>query len=497
MKSLENNMRLYMVAVLFIFTCVILPAAHAQSVTASPGSLSFGVPTGTPSPYTSAPGTVTLNITGSGTVTFAAVPTPPFTVSSGSPFTVIGDSCQGALTAPTTCQVSFTFSSNLTSLQKDTFSISATGSESGAIALNVPLSGAFGAIKLFDEVNVAASNASATLTSPVTYGSAPLALSCPVPSEVSTPNAVLSSTPDGNGYVLEDNYVSLAINAIPVSSGFNPPGNVCTGGPNDGNSLNDCFSTNYQVPAGGGQLNGQNPDTFANPGNAVLALQGGNANNAGGVLPINISNYFSAGGNIQATFTLLDGGGYVAGATLFLHTNCSLAGIAPGGSITGNPVTSNTSSQTQTFTFNNAPNQNISYTTSTAGSGVTATGVIPIVTDIGISQVAFSNLINGTSAAPAVCLRLSGELDPSGATLCKGYLIQCYDPATNTTTGDNCTTAASAQRLLFDSAQFTSPDAPSGQNFLLSSCNNFVHSTKVSLPESVRLQACREPIPAH
>lgn len=181
---------------------------------------------------------------------------------------------------------------------------------------------------------------------------------------------------------------------------------------------------------------------------------------------------------------MLDAGGYVASSTLFLVTNCSPTGIVPGGTVTGSPITGNVASQTQTLTFDSAPGQNISFTTSEAVAIQQETvgapnGVTPSVTNFGISQAAFSALVANTSAAPAVCLRLTGEVDPvTGKSLCKAFKLVCYNPADGSTSGDNCVSGTNSARNLYDAAQFTSPDAPSGQNFLASSCANFMLVTQ-------------------
>lgn len=457
MKSLENNMRLYMLVVLFLFTCVSIPAAHAQ-VTQTPSSLSFGIPTGS-SPAVSAAQAVTVSIPVDTTVTFG---TPTI---SGAGFSISGNGCQGSMTGPTTCNVSVTFASMLTTLQTGSLSIQGSGFELPA----VQLSGAFGAIKLFADTLVEPSNVSATLSNPFVYGNSSLSLSCPAPA-VGSPGpspitALLSSTPDGSGYVLEDNYLSLAINGATVNAG-NPAGNVCRGGPADnlnGLPLNDCFSSTYQGPAGGGSLNGQNPDTFASPN--------GTLGNAGGVTPIDISGFFNSG-SLQASLTLLDGGGWVAGASLFLVTNCTVAGVAPGSTVVNNPInTADASTLTQTAAFDSTAGQNISLTTSYAAGVSAGTVTIPNGTtqrtvDIGIPQQLFSQLVANTSAAPSVCLRLSGELDSFGNAMCKGFLVQCSLNG-GPYSGDNCVPTNSTVRNLFDSAKFASPDAPNDRtNYL-------------------------------
>jgi len=476
MKALPISFRLLICFVLVLLALGLAPQttlAQNVSISVSPTSLSFGIPTGT-SPAVSAAQPVTVSINGSGSVTFTGV-------SASSPFSVTGTSCQNTLTAPTTCQVFVTFASTSTTLQTGTLTISATGFDNFV----VPLSGAFGAIGLFSETNVALSPSTASFDNLYPIAKAPPTLSCPA-----TPTGVLSSSPDGLGYVFVDNYVTLTLDGAPVNGGSNPPGNVCSGGPFDTNpenglNYNDCFSSNYQVPAETFSLDGLNPDTFVNPGNGVLAPQPPNQNNAGGVPPIDISSFLSAfsNGPVQAVFTGLDQGFIYGSSTLFLVTNCSLAGITPGASNTGNPITpDNVSSQTQTITFDAGPGQNISYNTSVAnavqaGTVTIPSGTTPVITDIGVPQSLFSQLVAGTSAAPAVCLRLTGEVDDHNQAMCKGYLVQCQytDPTTGitTTTGDNCAPTPSTLRNLFDVVQFSSPDAPvNGINFLYNSSPN-------------------------
>jgi hypothetical protein len=443
---------------------IALPPA---SITVAPSSLAFGIPTGSV-PATSAAQSVTVTITGSGTVTFAS-PSATLGGTNSSEFTIAGDSCVGTLTAPTNCQVAVTFSSTTSSpLQTATLSILANG----FAAFTVNLSGAYGAINLFQETNETVSVASASFTSPFTIGNANLNLSCPT-----SPSATISGTPDGSGNVLVDNYLTLTINGSPVSNGGSPAGNVCTGGVTDSfddATQQDCFTQAYRNAAVTGSLVGLDPDTFANANNSVLA---GGA--AGGVAPISVSTFFPSG-SFPAVINTLDAGGWYTSTTLFLVTNCTQTGITPGGSVTGSAVNGNTATQTQTLPFDTIPGQNISLTTSDAvaiqqGTIPTPNNIVPIITDIGITQAQFSSLIAGTSAAPAVCLRLTGEVDPTtGLSLCKGFLIQCFDPSTQTTSGDNCDPTASSLRNLYDSSQFTSPDAPSSVNYLGSACASYL-----------------------
>jgi len=472
----------------FLLCCVVVMLCAgttlAQTVSMSPSSLSFGIPTGS-SPAVSAAQTVTVTVTG-GAVNFTGA-------STAAPFSIAGNSCNGPVS--TTCDVSVIFSSNSPLLSTGTLYISASGYDSFA----VPLSGAYGAIKLFDSTTVAPSVSGASFANLYTIGSTSLNLSCTAPA-----TAKLSYTPDGNGNVLADNYITLGINGTPVPTylsanpyGYSavyspndepsafPPGNVCQGSDTNpdtfnGNTYPECFSAAYRANVT--NLVGQNTDSITPDGNPLLG------DSAGGIPPLDISPFFALGAEgtfpVQATVSMLDAGGYVASSTLFLVTNCSQTGIVPGGTITGSPITGNVGSQTQTFTFDSAPGQNISFTTSEAVAIQQETvgapnGVTPSVENFGISQAAFSALVANTSAGPAVCLRLTGEVDPiTKQSLCKAFKLLCYNPADGSTSGDNCVSGTNSARNLYDSAQFTSPDAPSGQNFLASSCANFMLVTQ-------------------
>jgi hypothetical protein len=447
-------------------------AAHAQvTLTVSPTDLSFGVPTGS-SPAVSAPQTVTVNITGQGTVTFSGAST------NNSDFAVNGNSCTGTFTAPTTCQVSVVFTAALapqTKLETATLSIASSASPA---TLSVPMNGAFGAIELFGALNINPSlfngvtwlNNPPTAGNPVSTNTVTIACTPGVPIV-----AKLSSTPDGLNSLFQDN--TMRFIDTPSGGSAKNTSNVCLGG--DPNFVGftgfpagttNCFQAAYEHAAVG--YLGQNPDlaTFGDGGAGSFIAQYG-------VPAFDVSSLLVSGSQ-AVTVELDDAGGDLGASAIHLVTNCTLTGTVPGGTITGNPINSNDpSSQTQTFTFDNGGGQNIGFTTSTStaqqqGTVSIPNGTVPIVTDIGIPQNLFSQLVHGTSSAPAVCLRLTGEVDSSGAAMCKGYLIQCQDPNTQTISGDNCVPTASTARNLLDIARFESPDAPSGQNFLGSACVN-------------------------
>ena len=292
-------------------------------------------------------------------------------------------------------------------------------------------------------------------------------LSCPAEA-----TAILSSTPDGSGNVFQDNTMQFADT---VGASTTTTANVCTGG--DPNFLGytgfpvgstNCFQAPYENAAQ--NYLGQNPD-LATASPDVSTVRAVSFIAAYGVSPLNVAGLLSPGTPTanqpqSVTVQLQDAGGELGAATLHLVTSCSPAGITPGGTITGNPITPNDpSSLTQTYGFANSPGQNISLIDSTT-QNPPASGTVPAVTDIGVPQSLFSQLVAGTSAAPAVCLRMSGELDSLGQPMCKGFLIQCT--ASGSTSGSNCDPAiAGMSRSLFDSIQFASPDAPAnGLNFL-------------------------------
>ena len=311
------------------------------------------------------------------------------------------------------------FNSPSTTLQTASLQISGSGFELPA----VPLSGAFGAIKILDATTDQASfNGPNFTTTFYTIGTAKLNLSCP-----GAPTATLSYTPDGLGYVLVDNYITLAINGSPVTTyvgSFNggpptysavytnpnnglgfaqPPGNVCQGSDafpdqNDLGYYPECFSNAYRGAVT--NLVGANGDSIVFPGNANGFLNGA----AAGIPPLNITSLFPTSEStqqVQATISLVDGGGYSASSTVFLVTNCSLNSVAPGGAVTGNPITANPATQTQTFNLNSGPGENISFTTSDAvaiaNGAPVPTNATPVVQDFGISQTQFLALVANSS----------------------------------------------------------------------------------------------------
>jgi hypothetical protein len=465
MKASEIKLRLIASFVLICgaFGGAVQPTrAQSPTLTVSPTRLTFGVPS---IGSTSAVESVTFSVTGSGSVTVGTV------ASSNPDFTSATDACSGAtLTAPAACTVGVTFKPSVSGLETGmlTFPNNVSG-EGGAPA--VTLSGAAGAIKLFDPINVENSNPNATLASPFTFGSTTLTLSCPASTETTPLTAKLSSTPDGVGNVLVDNFLTVAVNGVAFGGG-SPAGNVCTGGQTDFNGdtpESDCFTSAYQGPAANNQLDGQDPDNFAGP--VMSTLEGA----SGGVSPLDVSLALTPNATQQTTFSLLDGGGKVASATTFLVTNCTQAGVQPGGSITGNPINpGDPGSQTPQFTFDATPGQHITFGADYLALDNTEAiqaNTVPTTADAGITQETFEKMVSNTSAAPAQCIRVKGELAADGVTpLCKAFTIVCTTPSAQTPAGVNCP-HSNARNLLFetryDSAQTIDIDDGTGPGFLM------------------------------
>lgn len=429
---------------------------QAPTVTVSPSDLSFGVP-GTMLNVASSSQPISVTVAGSGTAMVS------ITKSGSGDFTET-DNCSGAISAPG-CVINVTFKPSATGLESASWTITPTP----GTAKIVTLTGALGAVPLFtNSVNVATSNGGASVSSPVTFGSQSYNLVCPAGAP-----AKISSSPDGSGKVVLDNYLILASGPTPTSQvpfgNGAPAGNVCTGGVTDMNgniTQNDCFTDTYRAIASSNNATGANgldPDNFTS---------------TWGVAPIDVSGAFS--GNVTATFNQLDEGVVLTSSRLFLVSQCTVAGVVPGGSITGNPVDpAKPETQTQTSTFDNVGGQTGALTTDTSNSpNSVAKGTTQVTTDFAVPQQLFSQLVQGTSAAPAVCLRLNMEQDSANKgldgkipTMCKAFLIQCWDPTHTTLTGDNCITTPSAARNLFDATKYDSDDAPAGQNYLLSACS--------------------------
>ena len=275
--------------------------------------------------------------------------------------------------------------------------------------------------------------------------------------------AVLSSTPDGTGNVLVDNFINLTVT---TSSGAGSPINVCRGGTSEstpnGNQL-DCFTANYQTPASQGNLTGQNPDTFVS---------------TGGVTPIDISSSLQSG-PIQVKIDLVDTGGVLANSTIYLNTSCTQMGVTGPAKITGNPIPQNNpppSTLTQNFPFDLSTNQQVQFTydlsAAQGAGGLTITdGTIPNTADQPIDPSTFQPVwVPGTSFATSSCLVHTGELLPNGQSACKLFTLECQVGTGSSQSGALCPASLVRNEIFedfFDGPAFTLPDItiPNGPTF--------------------------------
>ena len=261
-------------------------------------------------------------------------------------------------------------------------------------------------IQLFGPVNIRQSATGTSDQSPVNFNSNTLNLTCG-----GSPSAMLSSSADNSGFVLVDNFINVTVTAGGVTAG---PTNVCRGGVD-----NNCFATAYETPAGNGQLNGVDPDTLLP---------------AGGVAPIDISTLLAKNASQQVKIDLQDLGVVLTSSTLYLNTNCTVAGVSAPATVTGNPIPASNPTPTQlaqNFSFNTLSDKKITFqydltTAQTAGTLTTSDGTIPSVGDSVIDPAQFQPVwAPGTSFATSMCLVHSGELLPSGTAGCKLYTLTC------------------------------------------------------------------------
>jgi hypothetical protein len=126
------------------------------------------------------------------------------------------------------------------------------------------------AIQLFSPANVRVSTQGTGHGDQAkTFNSTIVNLNC----AASPVQAIISSSPDGNGNVLVDNFVSLSV-------GGATPVDICKNGTTEDDGQQNCFNTTYASQASAGKLTGQDPDGLAS---------------SGGVPPLDISSYFWPG----------------------------------------------------------------------------------------------------------------------------------------------------------------------------------------------------------
>ena len=327
------------------------------------------------------------------------------------------------------------------------------------------------AVQLFNAVDVQTSPSANTYSTPVTFNSTTLNLTCTAPITASLSGPVLNTetgalTPGGN--LLVDN--NILVTVTPASTGTpQGPVNVC---PNidsasgEGIYNQNCFTTAYQGPAAAGSLNGDDPDTYIANGTETEV-------EFGGVPPIDISSYLSAGSQ-SVNIALVDEGGWFTNSSVYLTTSCTQGGVTGPALVMGNPISSTPTPQqlTQTFNVDSGSNQKIAFVydlseANTANSLTVSGTPSPQVADLPLNPATFqSNLAFNTSFATSECLIHTGELGgPLGqqATLpaCKLFTLECTTPANPVPSGAQCPISTVANEVvqdIFDGPNFSLED---------------------------------------
>lgn len=294
----------------------------------------------------------------------------------------------------------------------------------------------------------------------VVFNSTTLNLICPA-----SPAAIVSSSADGTGNLIVDNYINLTVTSNGSSTG---PTNICIGGVNGSQAgpVQNCFTQGLEALGSAGELTGKDPDNY-------VAM--------GGVPPIEIGPSLVPG-PVQVKIDLVDEGAgpgfYLSSSTLYLDTNCTQGGVTGPALVSGNPIAQNPTPDqlNQDFSFNPVVNQQIGFTYDltdafAANSLTIADGTIPQVADSPLDPALFqSKYVPQTSFATSMCLIHSGELLPGGQAACKLFTLQCKVGTGATATGAQCPISALNNELFqdsFDGPAFTLPDiiTPGGPTF--------------------------------
>ncbi len=298
------------------------------------------------------------------------------------------------------------------------------------------------AVQIFTPANVRYSTSGTGYgAKAVTFNTKTLNLTCTAPI-----HATISSTADGNGNVLVDNYISLSV-------GGSKPVDICRNGTTENGGQQNCFNPTYESEASSGSLIGTDPDGLTA---------------SGGVPPLDISSYLLPGANAVQIGTV-DTGYFLTSSTLYLVTNCTSNGVSGSGQITGNPISSSnpTGQQlTQTYPVNSANNQQTQFTydLSTAQNAGTLSinnGSTPSSGDDPLDPATFqSTFLKGTSFATANCLTHTGNLY-NGSPACVLYTLTCQVGTNPSQTGALCPVSQQRNEFfveLFDGPSFTLPD---------------------------------------
>jgi hypothetical protein len=298
--------------------------------------------------------------------------------------------------------------------------------------------------QIFTPVNVRTSVTTTSTSSPATFNSSTLSLTC------SASPIIATITGPSGGPVLVDNTINLTV--TPSGGSATGPVNICTGG--FPSPVNSCFNTNYEGPASSGSLNGVNPDTLTA---------------SGGVPPIDISSNLVSGTQ-SVTIGLVDLGGFLTGSSVFLNTNCTYGGVTGPAMVSGNTITP-TSQLTQTFPFNSSTQQQVGFQYDVSGAAAAGTltvdvgGSNPQVGDMPLDPATFQpTWAVNTPFATSACLVHSGELLPlTNNPACKLFTLECTVGTGASASGAQCPLSTARNEGvddIFDGPAITLHDIP-------------------------------------
>jgi hypothetical protein len=317
----------------------------------------------------------------------------------------------------------------------------------GCLAVCLPAAVAQNSILLLSDSPVAPEENSASPTNPYVFQSTIQQLTCPA-TGIYANIASTQNTTDPNQsrfnlpiLVLD----SLWVTVTPSGGSASGPTNVC---PNQNGFGPVCFNPSTVGSHGSlSSYNGDDPDTTmatASPSQTLDQYYGVGAVELGNDTPtgLNLLVPGMQSVTIQLESTFPPSQGSMTNSTLYLNTNCTSSGVSgPATVVNGTPPAGG---QTETFTFDNQPDQGINFEyTLPVGIGGTS-GLTEHVSDMAIDPVAFdSNYTYGTSFSVASCYLHAGELLQNGNPACKMYQLLCSQGSNPTESGALCPNSVS------------------------------------------------------
>jgi hypothetical protein len=304
----------------------------------------------------------------------------------------------------------------------------------GFLTVCLPAAVAQNSILLLNDSLIEPTASTTTSATPYVFQSTIQELSCPNTGIYAVLSSGQSQQQSGNQGLLVLDQIMVAV--TPSGGSTVGPTNVCK---NPVTNFPFCF--NPTTVGGANYLNsyiGQDPDPFYQPY---------------GVGPIQIGNLLSPGNqsvSFQLESVLPPPSSNTGNTTLYLNTNCTSAGVSgPGTVVNGTPPTGGVP---EIFTFNNTPNQGISFNyTVPPGIGGLA-GLTEHVTDAAIDPATFDqNYTYGTSFSTASCYLHAGELLPNSNPACKMYTLLCSQGTNPVESGALCPASATANEIFGES----------------------------------------------